>query len=147
MSRIIKTDSIGKQRSLLTKAVAIALRQLAGQTQSGDEARDLAAFIALALKSISAGIDPSVAAWEKRGYWLKADRFRMEWAWTGPMADRLSAAVLSGDWPEVARTSVQAAQKLSNIQVSPNARVGQPWKGAFEQLKADAGQKASTSGW
>lgn len=114
----------------------MALRQLAQQTDFGDEARDLAAFIALALGAINEGIDPSVAAWEKRGYWVKADRFRMEWAWTGPMSKRLTGALLQGDWGEVAQLSVQVAQKLDRIQVSNNSRVGKPWEGAFERLKS-----------
>jgi hypothetical protein len=135
MSRIINTDGTGKQRSQLTRAVALALRQLAKQTEFGDEARDLAAFIAQALNTIQEGIDPSVAAWEKRGYWLKADRFRMEWAWAGPMSTRMTSAVLDGDWPTVAELSVQTAQKLSGVQVSDNARVGKPWQGAFARLK------------
>ncbi|MFH1184618.1 MAG: hypothetical protein V1755_06210 [Chloroflexota bacterium] len=137
MSRIINTDSTGKQRSQLTKAVAIAVRQLAQQTEFGEEARDLAAFIALALKAIHQGIDPSVAAWEKRGYWLKADRFRMEWAWTAPMSTRMTAAALQGDWSAIADIAVQTAQRLSSIQVSSGARVGKPWQGAFERLQVD----------
>jgi hypothetical protein len=136
MSRIISTDSVGKQRSQLTKAVAVAVRQLAGQSEFGEDARDLAAFIALALKAIHDGIDPSVAAWEKRGYWVKADRFRMEWAWAGPLSERMSAAALSGNWSDIAQLSIQTAQKLRNVQVSPNSRVGKPWQGAFERLKA-----------
>ena len=135
MSRIINTDSTGKRRSQLTKAVVIAVRQLAQQTEFGDEARDLAAFIALALKGIHDGIDPSVAAWEKRGYWLKADRFRMEWAWAAPMSTRMTAAVLQGDWAAVADIAVQIAQRLGSTQVSSSARVGKPWQGAFERLQ------------
>ena len=136
MSRIINTDSTGKQRSQLTKAVAVALRQLAQQTEFGDDARDLAAFIALALKAVHEGIDPSVAAWEKRGYWIKADRFRMEWAWADSMSRRMAAAVLGGDWATIAQLSAQTVQKLSNVQVSSNARVGKPWAGAFARLRA-----------
>ena len=120
----------------MSRAAAVALRQLSQQTEFGDEARDLAAFIALALKAIHDGIDPSVAAWEKRGYWVKADRFRMEWAWAGPLGAHLSEAVLQGNWPAVAELSVKTAQRLGNVQVSAASRVGKPWEGAFERLKA-----------
>ncbi len=136
MSRIINTDGTGKQRTQMTKAVAIALRHLSQQADFGDEARDLAAFIALGLQVIHEGIDPSVAAWEKRGYWVKADRFRMEWAWAGPLAAQMSEAVLKGDAAQVAQLSMRIAQKLAGVQVSPNARVGQPWKGAYLRLQA-----------
>ena len=78
MSRVINPDSAGKERTRLTKAIVISIRELAKQTEPGAKARDLAAFIALALLTIAEGIDVSVAAWEKRDYWVKADRFRME---------------------------------------------------------------------
>lgn len=136
MSRIINTDGTGKQRSQLTRAAAFALRELSQQTDLGEEARDLAAFIALALRSIHAGIDASVSAWEKRGYWVKADRFRMEWAWTETLADRLTEAILGDDWPAVAQLAIQAAQRLSNVQISSANRIGKPWRGAFARLKA-----------
>ena len=90
MSRVINPDSAGKERTRLTKAIVIAIRELAKQSEPDMEARDLAAFISLALQTIAEGIDVSVAAWEKRDYWIKADHFRMEWAWAGQMGERLS---------------------------------------------------------
>src|SRR5512145_2457754 len=68
MSPIINPESAGKERTQFTKAIVLAVRELAKQTDVTDEVKDLAAFIALALKSISEGIDVSVVAWEKRGY-------------------------------------------------------------------------------
>ena len=114
----------------------LAVRELARQSQVGAEARDLASFIALALQTISEGIDVSVAAWEKRGYWVKADKFRMEWTWAGSTAGKMKKAVLSDDWASVAMLSAQIAQKLNKIQVSPNHRLGKPWVGSFEQLNS-----------
>ncbi len=135
MSRVINTDSIGKQRTHLTKAIVLAVRELAQQKNVTDETRDLAAFIAIALQAIADGIDVSVEAWEKRDYWVKADKFRMDWAWTGQTAQKMRAAVLSNDWPSVAILSAQIAQKLNKVEVSKNHRLGKPWVGAFKQLK------------
>ena len=134
MSRVINPDSAGKQRLQLTKAIVLSIRELARQTGTGAETRDLAAFIACALKTISEGIDASVTAWEKRDYWIKADKFRMEWAWAGSTSEKMKAALLSDDWPTVAMLSAQIAQKFNKIQVSENHRLGKPWVGAFEQL-------------
>lgn len=131
---LINPESAGKQRTQLTKSIVIAVRELARQTEPGPESRDLAAFIALALQTITEGIDISVAAWEKRGYWVKADRFRMDWAWTGPYATKLKDAVLSDDWGSIAMLSMQTAQKLGKIQVSDHHRLGKPWVGAFGRL-------------
>ena len=131
---MINPDSAGKERTRLTKAIVLAVRELAKQPAVTAETKDLAAFIALALQSIADGIDVSVAAWEKRGYWVKADRFRMDWLWAGQTAERIRNAILSDDWPTVAMQSAQVAQKFNKIVVSENHRLGKPWIGAFQQL-------------
>jgi hypothetical protein len=135
MSRIIDHDSAGRQRSQLVKAIAVALRELGRQASTGDEARDLAAFIAAALRTISEGIDSSVGAWEKRGYWVKADRFRLDWAWAGPMSSKVENAVSSGDWETIALLTAQIAGRFSKVRISEHHRLGKPWLGAFKRLE------------
>ena len=134
MSRVINPESAGKDRTRLTKAIVLAVRELAKQNDISNETKDLVAFISLALRTIADGIDVSVAAWEKRDYWVKADRFRMEWMWTGQYADKIKVAIFTDDWATIAMTIPQIAQKLSKIEVSPNHRLGRPWDGAFKQL-------------
>ncbi len=134
MSRIINPDSAGKQRTQLSKAIVLAVRELARQNEITDKTRELAAFIAIALQIIADGIDVSVSAWEKRGYWIKADRFRMDWAWAGQIAGKMRSSVLSEDWSAVAGLSAQVAQKFAKVQVSENHRLGKPWVGAYKEL-------------
>lgn len=135
MSRVINPDSAGKERTRLTKAIVITIRELARQTSPGKDARDQAAFIALALQTIAEGIDVSVAAWEKRNYWIKADRFRMEWAWAGQLGNKMKSAVLEDDWASVAMLSAQIGERLNKIKVSENHRMGRPWVGAYQNLE------------
>jgi hypothetical protein len=135
LSRIINPDSAGKERARLAKAVVLAIRELAKQEEPGTEARDLAAFIATALSIIAETIDVSVSAWEKRGYWVKADHFRMDWAWSEQVAAKMKVAVLSADWNAVAQAATTAGQKLNKITVPPGHRLGRPWVGAWEQLE------------
>lgn len=135
MSRVINPDSAGKERTRLTKGIVIAIRELVKQAEPNSQTRDLAAFIALALQTIANGIDVSVAAWEKRDYWIKADRFRMEWAWAGQIGAKMERALLDDDWGSVAMLSAQIAQKLQKVKVSENHRMGTPWVGAYRQLK------------
>ena len=137
MSRVINPESAGKDRTRLTKAIVISIRELAKQTDVTDEAKDLAAFIALALKTISEGIDASVAAWEKRDYWVKADKFRMEWMWSGQYADKMKVAIFTGDWGTIAMLMPQIAQKFNKIEVSDNHRLGKPWVGAFKKMMGE----------
>ena len=134
MSTIINPESAGKERTQFTKAIVLAVRELAKQTDVTSEAKDLAAFIALALRTIADGIDVSVAAWEKRDYWVKADRFRMEWMWSGQYADKMKVAIFTNDWGTIAMLMPQIAQKFSKVMVSDNHRLGKPWVGAFKQL-------------
>jgi hypothetical protein len=136
LSRVINPEGAGKERTQLTRAVVLAIRELIRQTEPGPLAQDLAAFIALALKGIFETIDISVAAWEKRGYWVKADRFRMDWAWSDQLGSSMEKAVISDDWATVARLSVQIADKLKSVKVPLRNRLGEPWVGAFDLLKS-----------
>jgi hypothetical protein len=135
LSRVINPDSAGKDRNRMSRGVVLAIRELMKQTQPDAHSRDLAAFIALALIEISKTIDVSVAAWEKRGYWVKADRFRMDWAWSEKYGNAMRQAVLNDDWASIAMTSVQIAQKLSSIKVPERHRLGEPWIGAWDAIR------------
>lgn len=135
MSRIINLESAGKERIQKTKYVALAVRELARQHEYGNESRDLAAFIAMALTTISKTIDVSVTAWEKRDYWVKADKFRMEWAWSGVYAGKMKQAILIQDWDTITRITTQIAQKLNYVIIAPGHRMGRPWVGAWNVLQ------------
>ncbi|HEY5268748.1 MAG TPA: hypothetical protein VII97_00255 [Anaerolineales bacterium] len=135
MSRIIDPDSAGKERTRLTKAIVLAVRELAQQTEPCVESRDLATFIALALEIVAETIDISVAAWEKRDYWVKADRFRMDWAWAGQLAEKMRRAVQADDWNTEAEVAALTAQKLNKITVPAGNRLGKPWVGAWDELR------------
>lgn len=134
LSRVIQTNKIGTQRNRLTKSVVLAIRELMSQQEPNTQAQDLAAYIVLALNAITDTIEVSVAAWEKRGYWVKADRFRLDWMWCQTYSENMKSALLEGNWAEVAMVSVQIAGKLSEVKVSKNHRLGAPWVGAWEQF-------------
>lgn len=137
MSRIVNPDSAGKERTRLSKAIVVAVRKLASRQEPDGLARDLCAFIALALLTIASTIETSVAAWEKRGYWVKADKFRLDWAWAGVYGEKMKQAVLAEKWTEVAILAPQIASKLNKITVSTNHRLGEPWVGAWEKLSRE----------
>ena len=135
MGRVIKIEGPGKDRQRLARAIVLALRELMQQSQPDDETRNLAAFIGLALQAVHETIDETVTPWEKRGYWLKADRFRLEWEWTGRMGKGMRDAVLAENWAEVAGLAAQVAQKLDDVNLPKRHRMGTPWEGAWEELQ------------
>lgn len=134
MSRVISTEGAGKERTRLQKSVVLALRELMKQKSADDLSRDLSAYIAIALLEINQTVDVSVTAWEKRGYWVKADRFRLDWEWSGILGEKMRKAVLGEDWGTVAVISAQVAQKLMKIDVPTRNRIGTPWIGAWKEL-------------
>jgi hypothetical protein len=134
LSRVINPDSVGKERTRLTKSIVLCIRELAKQSDVTAETKDQAAYIALALQAIADGIDVSVAAWEKRDYWVKADKFRMEWMWAGQVAAKMKTAVLTDDWATIAMLMPQIAQRFNKIEVSDNHRLGKPWTSAYQLL-------------
>jgi hypothetical protein len=136
MSRIIHTEGAGKDRPRLLKSISLAVRELGQQTSLDEQTLDLLAYLVFALEAIAAGIEESVIAWEKRGYWIKADRFRMEWQWAGQLAARLRTALLQENWAEASQLTAQIAQKISHITVPEHHRLGKPWVGAWKRLTA-----------
>ncbi len=135
MSRVINTESAGKQRTQLTKAIVLAIRELMKQSEPGLPSRDLAAYIARSAREIGQTVDVSVQAWEKRGYWLKADRFRMDWEWADVLGRKMEQALRNDDWTQVALVAVQIAQKLGKVKVPARNRIGAPWEGAWKTLQ------------
>jgi hypothetical protein len=112
----------------------VALREISKSDGINEKTRDLAAFIAITLLKIYETIDVSVAAWEKRGYWVKADRFRMEWIWTKQLSDRLVCALMEDAWDEVPMFLADVGSKFSGVHLPVRHRVGTPWIGAWAKL-------------
>lgn len=135
MSRVINPESAGKDRTRLVKSIVLAMRELMRQPEPNDHSRDLAAYIALALLQIHGTIEESVGAWENKGYWVKADRFRMDWIWTESLGKQMREAVLNDDWATIAMTAVKVGSKLNNVDVPVRHRLGEPWIGAYQHLK------------
>ena len=135
MSRVINSETAGKERNRMTKAVVLAIRELMQQNKPDSHTRDYAAFIAVALKAIDESIERTVTPWEKRDYWVKADKFRMEWDWTKQLGEKMRNATLAEDWGEIAVLAAQVGQKLSKVDVSPRHRMGKPWVGAWQRLQ------------
>ena len=138
MTTIKGNESGAVIRSRLSKSIVKALRLLMQKQEPDAESRDLAAYIVLALEKITESVETTASAWEKRDYWLKADRFRQEWAWCEARSQALAAALQADDWASVARELALIGQALSGVEVSVNNRLGKPWVGAWEKFSERA---------
>lgn len=138
VTQIIKTSTPGKERAQLSKAIIITIRAFMRKKEPDKETKDILAFIILALRRISEGIDQSVLAWEKRDYWLKADKYRMEWQWTGEFSQDLDKAFQENDWGTITQIFMTIMEKFKNIKVSDRHRMGEPWHGAFQEYQSES---------
>ena len=132
MAHIIKTSTPGKERERLSKSIIVTIRDFMRQQEPTDTTNDMVAFIILALREISMGIEQSVLAWEKRGYWVKADKYRLEWQWSGEMSAKLQSKFDDKDWENISGDLLTVMAKFSNIKVSDRHRLGKPYQNAYE---------------
>jgi len=134
MSRVIQTDGVGKRRRRLLQLLGKALRELMVQTSPDARTLNLAAFIAELLGAVEATIEETTVPWEKRGYWVKADRFRMAWRWAGQLRQAMEDAVLAQDWDEIARVAAQVFGRLGHITVPKRLTLPKGWEESYRRL-------------
>jgi hypothetical protein len=117
--------------------IAAALADL-DSVSTRQSVRDRLAYAVLALREVERSIERTADAWERRGYWLKVDQFRREWAWAGQGAADILGPLLDDDLP-AAKTAARALlQRLGQLaSTGSRKRHADPWIGAFARLKAD----------
>lgn len=134
MSRIINPNDPGKLRNAARRTIAEILRHLMFKRTLDEETMDMSAALVFALREIAASIDVTVEAWEKRNYFLKADRFRLEWEWAGPAAERLQEIVMLGRWEELPAQLAALAPRFKDIRIAKMTRDASVWKSSYALL-------------
>ena len=134
MSRVINPNAPGKDRNRFKKGIALTLRELSKTAETNERTEDLVAFLVLALEGIARTVEITTTAWEKRDYWIKADRFRRDWEWAGRLGEELRPLVISKDWDAIAAFSPKIFRYVGDVKISERHRMGQPWLGAWIEL-------------
>jgi hypothetical protein len=134
MSRVISTQGPGKTRNQHRRTIAEALRRLSQKPQLDDEAKDLLALIVFCLHGIADTVDRTITAWEKRDYWMKAERFREEWRWLEPATDELSAVIYESRWDQLPVVLAQLMPHFADVKVKQMTRKQTLWRGAYERF-------------
>ncbi len=143
MSRVINRQGPGKIRNRERRTIAELLRHLMAKRELDSEARDMAAALVFSLEKIADSVEQTTEAWEKRNYYLKADRFRLEWEWTRPMAKRLREIILHGDWHRLPYLLAELAPRFADIRVTRMTRQPITWKAAYTLLLAQDTQETT----
>jgi hypothetical protein len=138
MGRVINTASSGKQRSQLRRTIAELLRRLSQKQEIDDDAKNMLSMIVLCLREIDGGIDGSVQAWEKRGYWVKADAFRQDWMWVRSVAAEMTTMIEDEKWEEMPQIMMKLIPRFSDINVAKLTRSEDLWQSAHAKLLEDS---------
>lgn len=146
MGRLIDTDSTGAQRQRLRRTIAEALKLMATKRELDAEARDLAALVVYCLREIGEGVERSASVWDKRHYYIKADRLRADWEWAGRAADRMANLIRAGDWLRLPVVLAEIAPRFADVGVSKVTRSPELWAGACDRLVAEERAKRAASG-
>jgi len=136
VSRLINGPNPGTERNQLRRTVAEALRHLMSKKQIDDESKDMVALIVYSLHGISEGVEQSARAWEKRDYFVKADKFRMDWAWAEKYANKLEVILRGELWAELPLALAELAANFSDITITKFVRSDAMWRGRYRQLMA-----------
>lgn len=131
MSRVINSNSPGKKRNELRRTIAEILRHLMFKRDVDQDTKDMIAALVFSLRGIHETIEETVNAWEKRNYYLKADRFRLEWEWTKPAADRLTDLLLNERWEHLPGELAQLAPHFSDIRIAKMTRQPSTWRSSY----------------
>ncbi|MGB3713997.1 MAG: hypothetical protein WA996_06170 [Candidatus Promineifilaceae bacterium] len=134
MSRIINLNSPAKIRNRNRRTIAEILRRMSTKSEFDDESRDMSATIVFLLREIHSGVIVSVEAWEKRGYWMKADRFIREWEWTIDTASNLEDVIRNDAWDLLPRLLGEMYPHTAGIELKKLTRPPSTWEGAYGRL-------------
>ena len=131
----INKETTGKERNQLIRNILLAIRELNQSNEVNTNTKDLIAYIALNLKEIYRGIDMTVQAWEKRDYWVKADKYRMEWMWTDSTSAKITKALLAENYVDVISALPKILEKFQETKLPKSAKLPDDYVGSFEKLR------------
>lgn len=137
MSRIVNLNSPSKIRNQNLRSIAEILRHFAAKKSFDAESKDLAASLVFSLQAINASAEQTADAWEKRGYWMKAERFLRKWTWSYEMAANLEDVIRNDAWDLLPELLGQLLTYTADIQVKNMTRSKDTWQGAYERLMAE----------
>lgn len=119
--------------------MGITLRHAGEHSVSDHERRDMLAFLALCLEEIRNSVDETCHAWEKRDYWVKADRFRLDWAWAHSAHSKLAEQLGEDDFDGGAATAARLGSHLNDVSLPRRSSAGEPWLDAWASWRQSQG--------
>lgn len=137
MSRVINVNSPTKIRNQSRRTIAEILRHLLQKPTIDSETKDMAATITFTLREIHDTVETTIQAWEKRGYWLKAERFLRDWVWVPETAANFEDVIRNDAWDLLPELLADLFPRFSDIEVKTMTRKADAWRGNYQRLLAE----------
>jgi hypothetical protein len=134
MSRVFRIDNPTTVRNRQMRSIAEMLRRLSQKPNLDAESKDLAAKITLLLWEITDGVEKSAQAWEKRDYWMKAERFMREWSWAAEIAANMEDVLRHEAFDLLPGLMAELFPRMAQIQIKKMTRKPDLWRGAYAEL-------------
>ncbi len=137
MSRVINPNAPAKIRSRNRRSIAEILRHFIQKQAIDDESKDMAATLVYLLREINEGVEKTIQAWEKRDYWMKAERFLREWSWAIEAAANIEDVLRHEAWDLLPELLVDLFPRFADIELKKMMRKASLWQGAYQRLMAE----------
>lgn len=134
MGKVIQTEPPAKRRERILRLLSTLLTVMDFSEIGTADFHDQVAFVFLSLWEIEKTIDETIKPWEKRGYYLKADRFRSEWCWVKDIRSNIENKIANGQWNLIEDEIQLLQQKLSNVKPIKEMKGKRFWVGAHRRL-------------
>ncbi len=134
MSRIVNANNPTTIRNRNRRSIAEILRHLSQKSTIDNEAKDMAATIVFLLREIEEGVESSARAWEKRDYWLKAERFLRDWTWVKETAFNFEDVIRNDALDLLPELMADLFPRFVDIQLKTMTREPSLWRGAYQRL-------------
>jgi hypothetical protein len=128
---VFRPQSAASERRKLLQHLKLAVIATIGQTHDENAGRDLAAFTYQVLEDLAESVKATALAWEKRGYWVKADKFMAQWSWIENSCKQAAGAIERGDIQSQPLIAQKLAHHLEDIKLSYRLLNQEPWIGAW----------------
>lgn len=135
MGNVVNTDSPSKRREKILRLISTMLEISDFGHDNAEENKDKMAFIYLSLNEIDKTITETVRPWEKRDFWLKADKFREEWNWVKAALAMIDEKLTKKKWEELEQEIVFIKSKLIGVEPMKRMSNSKFWTGAFDTYK------------
>ena len=134
MGRVINSELPANKRKKICQLMARGLDVLSEEGLNPVDRDDLIAFIVLCLREIEKTLVQTCSQWEKRGYWIKSEKFMQEWAWVDLCQRKLMLSKKESGWDNIPDDIGEVRKNLEKFSLKTTKSSNNFWSGAYRKL-------------